>query len=100
VTEDTYSELIELIRAKKSRNVAVFQRARTDSTHLQSDANEGNKDKIDKNDKNEKYEKKTNFSFLDISMIDKENLGDLKFNQDAVKDVTEQFKKQILPVGT
>jgi len=27
-------------------------------------------------------------------------MGDLKFNPDLVKDVTELFKQQILPVGT
>jgi len=47
-----------------------------------------------------KSEKKSFLNFLDVSTLKKEELGDLKFNPELVKDITEVFKQQIQTVGT
>lgn len=40
------------------------------------------------------------FSFINTADINDEEKEQIKFNTDTVRDVTDKFKEQLLPIGT
>lgn len=103
VSEDNYNELIELIRSKKSRNVAIFQKRNADEKDnepTEESKSSQDKEDFDKNNLDPEKKKRQNFSFLNIDHMTSEELSNYKFDEDKIKDVTEYFLEQFLPVGT
>lgn len=128
ISEENYNELIELIRKMKSRNVAIFLR-KSDLKENDQNTIEDIKESNDKEKDQEKKEDQTPvtdetnsdesefesmytdpmqpekkriqyFSFINIADINDEEKEQIKFNTETVRDVTDKFKEQLLPIGT